>query len=108
MTISWIKVDHRTIDVRGRPHKRRDGVFKDRQCLIEVSPEISPAQQADTLIHEIFHAIWATRGLPDQITEEECVTRLASGWATVMCDNPHLMNSLGEALGGGIPIFEKE
>ena len=103
-----IKVDHRTIAVRGRPHKRRDGVFKDRQCLIEVSPEISPAQQADTLIHEIFHAIWATRGLPDQITEEECVTRLASGWATVMRDNPDLGVVLECALRSGLPIFEKE
>jgi hypothetical protein len=103
-----IKVDHRDITVRSRPHKHNAGSFKHRKCLIDITPDQSAQQQADTLIHEIFHAIWATRALPDPITEEECVHRLASGWATVMRDNPELCMVLEQALRSGKPIFEME
>ena len=102
-----IKVDHRNITVRSRRHKHRVGVFKDRECLIEISPEQTTQQQADTLIHEVFHAIWATRALPPMVEEEECVTRLASGWTTVLRDNPDLVLRLMQALEEGTPLFTK-
>ena len=102
-----IKLDHRDITVRARKHKHRVGVFKDRECLIEVSPAQAPQQQADTLIHEVFHAIWATRALPPVVEEEECVARLASGWTTVIRDNPDLVLRLMQALEEGTPLFTK-
>jgi hypothetical protein len=104
-----IKVDHRDIAVVGIPtHAKHVGRFLDAKCLIEVGRGQSPAQQADTLIHELFHAIWATRGLPDTIKEEECVMRLASGWATIMRDNIGLSEALTHALRNGVPIFTEE
>lgn len=103
-----VKVDHRDIRVIGIPeHPKHAGVFKDRECLIEIVNEQSSQQQADTLIHEILHAIWATRGLPDKVCEEECVTRLASGLATVIRDNAALWHSIGLALKGELPLFQK-
>ena len=102
-----IKVDHRDITVRSRRHKHRVGVFKDRECLIEISPAQTTQQQADTLIHEVFHAIWATRALPPMVEEEECVTRLASGWTTVIRDNPELLPMLWLALSHNLPILKE-
>ena len=103
-----IKLDHRDIRVIGIPeHPKHVGVFKDQECLIEIVDNQSSQQQAETLIHELLHAIWATRGLPNRITEEACVTRLASGVATVIRDNPGLLHRLELALKGELPLFKK-
>lgn len=102
-----IKLDHRDIEVRGvLALKGIVGVFKDRECLIEIAVEQSPQQQADTLIHELLHAIWATRNFPDRMGEEAVCTRLASALATVIRDNPALCAVLERALCSGQPIFE--
>jgi hypothetical protein len=42
-------------------------------------------------LHEILHAIWADRRLPDRPTEERTVTALAQGLASVFRDNPGLL-----------------
>lgn len=103
-----VKLDHRDIRIVGIPeHPKHAGVFKDRECLIEIVDAQSSQQQAETLIHELLHAIWATRGLPNRMTEEACVSRLASGLATVIRDNPELWWRLDNALRRNIPILEK-
>jgi len=104
-----VKVDHRDIVVVGAPvNRKHSGRYISAACMIEVVIQQSSRQQADTLIHELFHAIWDTRGCPKEMQEEECVGRLASGWATIMRDNPELTIALTQALTHGIPIFEKE
>jgi hypothetical protein len=103
-----VKIDHRDIEVRGVPyHHKRVGRFLDQKCRIEVVVEQTARQQADTLVHEVMHAIWATRSMPPVIEEEECVTRMASGWTTVIRDNPELCRVLEQALRNGIPIFKE-
>lgn len=100
-----LKVDHRTIAIVGIEHNDKHcGMFLDHQGEIHIDVTSSPEQQADTLIHEVLHAIWASRSMPDRIGEEEAVTRLASGLATVLRDNPDLPLWLEQALQEGVPI----
>jgi hypothetical protein len=53
---------------------------------------------ADTLIHEITHAIWWCAGLSDKDKEERTVAILSTGWAQVYRDNPWIHGWLKEAL----------
>jgi len=53
---------------------------------------------ADATLHEIFHAIWADRRLPERSTEERAVTALAQGLATTFRDNPGLLIYIDELL----------
>ena len=104
-----VKVDHRDIVVVGVPvNRKHSGRYISAACMIEVVIQQSSRQQADTLIHELFHAIWDTRGCPSAMKEEEAVTRLSSGWTTIIRDNPHLCIALEQALRSGKPIFEEE
>lgn len=50
--------------------------------------------EADTLIHEIMHAIWYQRGLQDSDTEERIVAAMASGFAEVLARNPDVRRYL--------------
>lgn len=103
-----LKLDHRTIAMRGAAKLPGSvGQFKDRDCLIEVLVGQSAQQQADTLLHEIMHAVWATRAFPPTMTEEDCCTRMASGLATVIRDNPLLIREIILALTENMPLFEQ-
>lgn len=53
---------------------------------------------ADTLIHEITHAIWWSAGLSDKDKEERTVAILSTGWAQVYRDNEWMHDWLKEAL----------
>lgn len=46
---------------------------------------------ANTLIHEINHAIFSACGMSDRESEERVCTALANGWCQVWRDNPKLM-----------------
>lgn len=51
----------------------------------------SPQVEADTLLHEIMHAVADAMSLTDGATEEEFVSRMATGVLTVWRDNPILI-----------------
>jgi len=46
-------------------------------------------QLADTILHELLHAIYATFGLKDEDEEERIVSALATGLVGVLRDNPN-------------------
>jgi len=52
----------------------------------------------DTLIHELFHAIWWVIDLKDEDKEEDTVRRLATGWTSVLTDNPDLLICISKYL----------
>ena len=52
--------------------------------------EAAPQIMADTLLHEILHALHSAMGLLDTSTEEEFTTRTATALCTVWRDNPKL------------------
>lgn len=75
--------------------------------IIKVAPQNkngpSPGDDlADTLLHEVLHAIWHERGLPGD-DEEDCVTGLAHGLIAAMRDNPAFFPMLAEMVDGKIP-----
>lgn len=71
---------------------------------------------ADTLLHEVLHAVWAHMGLDDKHEEEAVVNRLSTGLSTVMYDNPDLVDFIKYCIdytqsdededGDGVTTFE--
>lgn len=59
--------------------------------VIRIDDPQPPLVVADTILHEILHAIWAERRLPNRTREERAVTALAQGLTTVFRDNPGLL-----------------
>jgi hypothetical protein len=103
-----IKVDHRSIRVEGvSPKEDYVGLFDPTKGLIQVDRTLPPEEQAETLIHELLHAIWSSRHIKARVTEEEAVSQLASGLATILVDNPGLLGLLMSGL-QGLPLFEVE
>ncbi len=68
--------------------------------VIWVSDKMPLEEQAVTLLHEVLHAIWSDRAMPEKAIEEAAVDGLSRGLATVFIDNPEFLEWLGEALNG--------
>ena len=103
-----IKVDHRSITVTGVPSSELEdcrGIFYGETGEILIDQTIPAAEQAETLIHELLHAIWCSRHMKSRLGEEAAVSQLASGLATVIRDNPVLPMLLSNALISGMPLF---
>lgn len=94
-----------TIDVG--PHRYRvvvdhDGLLdsdhKAGHCsasrlVIAVDADQEPSQMADTVVHEVVHALLAVSGLDDDIEERVCLA-LGPGLLGVLQDNPELVRWL--------------
>lgn len=71
------------------------GLCNNQTCIIAIQDEQHPVEEADTLLHEIFHAIWYCMSISDGgAQEEQVVRRLASGTLSVLMDNPQLLKYL--------------
>jgi hypothetical protein len=104
----FIKVDHRDILVKAVASSELDdcrGIFYGETGEILIDQTIPAAEQAETLIHELLHAIWCSRHMKSRLGEEAAVSQLASGLATVIRDNPVLPMLLSNALISGMPLF---
>lgn len=58
---------------------------------IQIDDGQTNPETADTLLHEILHAVWAHKSLANRCHEERAVTELASGLIAVFRDNPGLL-----------------
>jgi len=67
--------------------------------VIRIDDPQSPGIVVDTVLHELFHAIWADFRLPDRTTEERAVTALAQGLTAVFRDNPGLATYIERLIG---------
>lgn len=66
-------------------------------CRIAVQNGQHPVEEADTVLHEILHAIWYCMSIAEGGADEEAVVRrLASGMLSVFMDNPHLLTYFQE------------
>lgn len=66
------------------------GYYHRDQGKIGIARELSPAEEADTALHEVLHAIIA-QTVPGEMTEEaeeKVVYAVASGLYGVLQDNP--------------------
>jgi hypothetical protein len=95
-----VVVGWRTYPIRELPLKqaRADGVLGWHEnypnAIAVRTEEMSPADVADTLLHEILHACWWTGELPPKANEEKAVTVLAHGLLQVLRDNPAVVDFL--------------
>ncbi|MGI9486268.1 MAG: hypothetical protein ACR2RF_10405 [Geminicoccaceae bacterium] len=58
----------------------------------------SPLKAADTMLHEILHAIYWVYGVEDEDKEERLVGMMASALTQVWRDNPQVVAWLNEQL----------
>jgi hypothetical protein len=64
------------------------GEFSAIEQVIRFDGEMpSAAKMLDTVVHEIFHAIFWAYGIEDEDKEERTVSSMATGWAAFMRDN---------------------
>lgn len=82
------------------PHPMGDvalGLCNNAELTIDIQEGQHPIEEADTLIHEVLHAIWfvmsASMGGAD---EEVIVRRMSTGLIGVFMDNPNFLRYLIE------------
>lgn len=70
------------------------------ECMeIRLRPKFASQQiAADTLLHEVIHAVWHVAGCNPKDGEERLVATLASNLCAVIKSNPDLIKWLGVAL----------
>ena len=75
------------------------GMFSETQMAILMRDTFASEQQrAETLLHEIIHAIFAVMGIADKDSHERKVSATSIGMAMVFRDNPKLIDYLKEKL----------
>lgn len=75
---------------------------------IVVQKDLHPVEELDTLLHEIFHAIWFQMSINEHPLEEEVVVRkMAGGLTQVLMDNEHLQDYI-RAIENPVPVGEQD
>jgi len=81
--------------------KNNYGVYISEEHKIKLRPAFANRRQwAETLLHEIKHAIWDMQSISAKDGEERIVRAEAMGWAGVFRDNAELMIDLVKAMAG--------
>lgn len=98
-----VKLRPRTIKVLGRIYvcsyepalnlgTGNVGLCDNSNLVIHILDGQHPIEEADTLIHELLHAIWFIMSIDHGAVDEEgVVRRLAAGLIGVFLDNPELL-----------------
>ena len=68
------------------------------KCVIQLAKGYPKKTTADTLLHELIHAINHLMGITDSTTEEEATQRQATALCTVWTHNPRLFEWLHKQL----------
>lgn len=64
-----------------------------QQHRIEIAIDLPPREVVNTLIHEIYHAIFSHAGAIFKDEDEEALVEcVANGWTQVFVDNPEVIN----------------
>lgn len=83
------------------------GYYDDWRREIVIQPNLTAYKQAEVVLHEIIHAIWAQREMPKRATEESVCTHLGVALALVMALNPALCEALECGLRSGKHIVQQ-
>lgn len=86
----WSLQDMERNEQWGECDKTRGEIF--------VCTESDPLVVLDTLLHELFHAIWNEYNVGKDSEEEPTVHMLAAGLTQVLYDNPQLLKFCGTAI----------
>jgi len=69
-----------------------EGNFSSFTCSIKISKNQNRRQTADTILHELIHAIEYVMAAATKRGDSECyVDSMASGWGMVIRDNPEFI-----------------
>jgi hypothetical protein len=91
MELKGLKIGRRFYKVKRQYLPKDYGRVNLNRGVIRIDDPQPPFVVADATLHEILHAIWADRRLPERPTEERVVTALAQGLVTVLYENPRLL-----------------
>ena len=88
-SIKVLNLDYRVVwcDADWRDQTESHGQCSYAKQTIRIQRTL-PQVEADTLLHEVLHAISDSMSLDDNSTEEDFVSRLATGLTAVWRDNP--------------------
>lgn len=67
------------------------GSFSSVEMIIRIDDTLPLWKMLDTLLHEIFHAIFFIYHLEDDDKEERTVGVMGTAWTQVLRDNPDLL-----------------
>lgn len=82
------RVRRRALDDEQQKYGRTD----EQQLAITIAPWVRGSQLADTLLHELLHAIWAHTALDFDDDDQERIVRSLSPWLLgALRDNPELV-----------------
>jgi len=98
-----IRIGHLTIAIHPGVPKPADqfGWMDYDTCTIHYCKELPPALLADTILHEVIHAIFFAFGIPNRkLKEEQIALTLAGPLLMVARDNPALVAWLAALLRG--------
>jgi predicted SprT family Zn-dependent metalloprotease len=87
--------------LEGKGKKREEllGLCYMQESEIKICKSQSKEELANTLLHEILHAIMWSQGLKlSESTEEKVVTQITNGLCCVIKDNPELISWLKKSL----------
>ena len=75
------------------------GAFSAEKMIIWLHPKLENEQiLAETLLHEIMHAIYFVFGVKEKDRQERVVSQMSVGMASAIADNPKLIAWLKEKL----------
>lgn len=85
-----------TIDkLDGEDRDKCLGMFSEtRMSILMRDSYQSDQQEAETFLHELLHAIWAVFGCKPKDAEERIISQMSIGMATVIADNPDVIEWL--------------
>ena len=91
-----VKVGYRTYRIEIWDTLEAMGANRYGECshtarCIRVDVRHGPVQAAETLLHEILHAVWTIQMLKDDDGEERAVSAVSNGLTAVWIDNPGLL-----------------
>jgi hypothetical protein len=101
---SEIRLGYRTLRVLRMPlisMGAKVGEYQSHADTIVVAEGLSPVDELHTLIHELVHAVWATRCLREGDDEERIVGALSEGVLELLMRNPDLLLRIGEVSDAG-------
>lgn len=75
-----------------------EGMCDFSSYTIEVNVQHRPSCVLDTLVHEIFHAIYFTYNMTVGDDEERLVRTGSTGWLAVLSDNPALVKFINKVI----------
>jgi hypothetical protein len=103
-----VQVGHHAVSVEcfpaGGPDDGRCGDYLSSRLRIRVDNDLPATIQAETLIHELIHAMYDAHGWENAMTEEQVCEALGRGLAQLFQANPEIYAVIDKALTKGKPV----